>query len=163
MKIRAATPDDAASLLQIYAPLVEQTAISFELTAPTAEEFAERISAYGKSHAWLVAEDSGQLVGYSYGTPHRPRQAYRQSVETSVYVAQHCRGAGIGKRLYAELFRQLGPLGFHNAYAGIALPNDSSIALHKTAGFDHIGVFREVGYKLNAWHDVSWWQRSIAP
>ena len=83
------------------------------------------------------------------------------SVETSVYIDSNYRGKGIGKRLYQDLFTSLRSLGFHNAYAGITLPNDASVALHQSIGFEAIGIFREVGYKKSEWHDVSWWQRSV--
>ena len=162
MQIRHATKDDAGQMLEIYSPLVEQTAISFELHPPSLEEFTRRIITYQKTHAWLTAEQSGLVAGYAYATPHRAREAYRYSVETSVYVNEKFRGKGVGKLLYAELFDCLSQRDFNNAFAGIALPNNSSIALHKSVGFTSIGVFREIGFKFGAWHDVSWWQRKIA-
>ena len=107
--------------------------------------------------AWLVAEDAGQVAGYAYATPHRSRGAYRWSVETSVYVAAAARGQGVGTQLYTALLPVLAEKGYCNAYAGITLPNDASVALHRRVGFQAIGVFRSVGRKFGAWHDVSWW------
>ncbi len=161
MIIRNARTEDAVELLKIYAPLVKGTAISFELSPPSIDEFAKRIEAYSKTHEWLIAENSDDVLGYAYVTPHRAREAYRFSVETSVYVKEGHREQGIGKQLYTELFNRLRQSEFHNAFAGIALPNESSEALHKSVGFEKIGVFSEVGFKHGIWHDVSWWQRRI--
>lgn len=161
MNIRRATPADAAALLVIYRPIVENTNISFELTPPTEQAFAERIAAALKRHEWLVGEVHGVICGYAYATPHRTREAYQYAVETSVYVHPEHYGNGFGKQLYQALFPALDALGFHNAYAGITLPNPASIALHQAVGFEPVGVFREIGYKQDAWHDVSWWQRSV--
>lgn len=159
--IRAATPEDAPRLLEIYRPIVEETAISFELSPPSVESFAAKISAIVTSHAWLVLEENADILGYAYASLHRERAAYRHAVETSVYVHPAHYGKGVGRQVYEALFQALDPEQFHNAYAGISLPNDGSIALHKMMGFTPIGVFREIGYKFGRWHDVSWWQRGI--
>lgn len=161
MIIRQARSDDAAAMLDIYRPIVEKTATSFELVVPTVEDFATRIETIVATHEWLVADVDGELAGYAYASPHRAREAYRYSVEVSVYVHPHYRSQGLGKALYSALFDSIRRLGFHCAYAGIALPNDPSIALHRACGFVEIGTFGEVGYKNDGWHDVSWWQRKI--
>lgn len=149
------------SLLNIYQPFVENTAVSFELRVPSVEEFAERIEKSVGSHAWLVLDDNGVIYGYAYGTEHRAREAYQYSVETSVYVHPEHRKKGVGEKLYSELLLRLAQKGFHRAFAGIALPNPGSIAIHSKLGFTHIGVFKEIGYKFDTWHDVSWWQRHL--
>ena len=161
MEIRIAVAEDANQILEIYAPVVENTAISFELSVPSVREISNRIESYAKSHEWLVAESSGSVLGYAYATPHRPRDAYRHSVETSVYIRDNSRERGLGKILYKELFKKLKDKEFHCAYAGIALPNPASEALHQSVGFKPIGVFEEIGFKYDKWHDVSWWQRRI--
>jgi len=161
VNIRQANSDDAAAMLEIYRPIVEETATSFELGVPTVEEFVTRIEKITATHEWLVADFHGSIAGYAYASPHRAREAYRFSAEVSVYVHPDYRGQGLGKDLYTALFDSIRDLGFHSAYAGIALPNDSSIALHRACGFTEIGTFREVGFKNDAWHDVSWWQRKI--
>ena len=140
---------------------VEETATSFELTVPTVADFVARIETIVATYEWLVADLGGDLAGYAYASPHRTREAYQYSTEVSVYIHARYRGQGLGKDLYSALFDSIRKLGFHYAYAGIALPNDPSIALHKACGFTEIGTFREVGYKLGAWHDVSWWQRKV--
>jgi len=158
---RDATPDDTAAMLAIYRPIVENTVISFELETPSEEEFAGRVAAYGASHAWLVAEANGVLAGYAYGSPHRPRAAYRYAVEVSAYVDERFRGRGIASSLYGQLFERLRGQGYASAYAGITLPNDASIALHSGVGFNPIGTFPKVGFKFDRWHDVSWWYRPV--
>jgi len=161
MEIRIAITEDANQILEIYAPVVENTAISFELNVPSIHEITKRIEIYTKSHVWLVAEISGTVLGYAYATPHRSRDAYKYSVETSVYIRDGARESGIGKQLYRELFKVLKDKGFHCAFAGIALPNAASEALHQSVGFKPIGIFEEIGFKNNKWHNVAWWQRRV--
>jgi L-amino acid N-acyltransferase YncA len=161
VSIRGATAADAAAVQTIYAPIVEHTAISFEDVPPTAAEMAHRIADYSASHAFLVAERGGRLAGYAYGSPHRARAAYGRSVEVSAYVAEDARRTGVGRALYTELFVILKQKGFHAAFAGVALPNPGSIALHQAVGFTPIGVFHQVGFKFGTWHDVSWWERVL--
>lgn len=157
VSLRSATPDDADALLAIYRPFVLHTAISFELEPPSVEEFRGRIERSLAEWAWLVAESDGRALGYAYATPHRSRGAYRWSVEPSVYVAEASHRRGLGRMLYEALMPRLAERGACNAYAGITLPNDASVALHRRLGFEPVGVFRSVGHKLGAWHDVSWW------
>lgn len=159
--IRRGDPGDAAALLAIYAPLVTDTAISFELTPPVEAEFAGRIERALDGFEWLVAERAGVPIGYAYATAHRARGAYRFSVETSAYVAADARGGGVGGALYRALLPRLVARGCCNAYAGITLPNEPSVALHRAAGFTPIGVFPAVGWKFGRWHDVAWWHRRL--
>lgn len=159
--IRAATVADAAVLLEIYRPIVEGTAISFELTPPTEEEFAARIKKVLGGWSWLVAERDGRCAGYAYGSVHRERPAYRWSTEVSAYVHPDFHRQGIGRALYLELFEQLARKGYCNAFAGVALPNEASVALHRGVGFEPIGVFRNIGWKFDRWHDVAWFQRRL--
>jgi phosphinothricin acetyltransferase len=159
--IRPATSGDAAGLLTIYAPFVADTAVSFETQVPSVQEFATRIEKALAGWAWLLAESGGECIGYAYASSHRERAAYRWSVETSAYVAPGWHRQGIGRRLYVDLFAALVKRGYCNAYAGIALPNEASIALHQAVGFEAVGVFKSVGRKFERWHDVSWWQRRL--
>lgn len=160
--IRDARPDDAAAILAIYAPIVAGTVISFETEAPSEDEMRGRIASALASHAWLVSsDDTGAVDGYAYASRHRERAAYRWSVDVTVYVREDRRRAGVGRRLYPALFYALRARGYHQAFAGIALPNAGSVGLHEAVGFTPIGVYRDVGFKLGAWHDVGWWQRSL--
>jgi phosphinothricin acetyltransferase len=155
--IRAVRLEDASAMLDIYAPYVERTAISFEEEVPALDTFRERVAAVSRTHPWLVAESDGVIAGYAYGTQHRSRASYRWSVEVAVYVGDRFQRAGLGRALYTELFEELRAQEFVNAYAGITLPNDASVRLHESVGFRPIGVFERIGFKLGRWHDVGWW------
>ncbi len=159
--IRPATDADASALLEIYRPFVEDSAVSFEAAAPSVEEFAARIAKALSGWQWLVAEQAGRCVGYAYGALHRERAAYRWSAEVSAYVHPGFHRQGIGRALYRKLFEDLAGRGFCNAYAGITLPNEASVALHRAVGFEPIGVFKTVGWKFGKWHDVAWLHRSL--
>ena len=97
------------------------------------------------------------MLGYAYASRHRERAAYQWSVDVSVYVRADAHRRGIGRALYTALLRIVTAQGFYGAYAGITLPNASSVGLHEAMGFRAVGVYRAVGYKLGAWHDVGWW------
>jgi phosphinothricin acetyltransferase len=156
--IRPAAVTDAEAIQRIYAPIVENTAISFEYVPPSVVEMAERISSTSRTHPYLVAVDGSGVCGYAYANAHRERAAYRHSVDTTVYIAPEARGKGVGRALYSELLPELQRRGLHMAFAGIALPNPASIALHESVGFSALGIYREVGFKFDRWHDVGWWQ-----
>lgn len=161
--IRDAEPArDAAACAAIYAPHVEGSPVSFEEEAPSAEEMAARIERYRASHAWLVAEREGRVIGYAYATAFNERPAYRWSTSVSVYVAAEARGEGVGRRLYEALFERLRERGFRIACAGITLPNEASEALHGRLGFELVGVNRAIGWKQGAWRDVGWYQLELA-
>ena len=161
MLIRPANLADAPAMLAIYLPVVKETAISFELEAPTLQEFEARVAKCARGWAWLVAEQGGRILGYAYGSAHRERAAYQWSTETSAYVHPHARGTGVGKALYQALIPELAAKGYCNAYAGISLPNAASVALHQSVGFCAIGQFPSVGRKFGRWHDVGWFHRRL--
>jgi L-amino acid N-acyltransferase YncA len=156
--IRDATAEDAAAIAAIYAPLVADTIVSFEEEPPSAEEMADRIAA---SHVWLVAEEDGEVVGYAYAAKFHPRAAYRWSTEASIYLSPDARGRGIGKRLVGDLLERLKQMGFVNVFGGTALPNPASERLLESFGFKTVARWEHVGFKLNAWHDVSWRQLTL--
>lgn len=162
-RIRLATAADAPAVHAIYAPIVRDTVISFEIEPPDAAEIARRIEYTLPAFPWLVMERGGEFAGYAYASRHRERRAYQWSVDVSCYVNERFRGRGVGGALYRKLLAILNRQGFFNAYAGITLPNDASVRLHESVGFRPIGVYRNVGYKLGAWHPVGWWGREIAP
>jgi len=161
LRLRAATEADATTLLAIYAPYVERSVVSFETEVPDIGEFAARLRKYAAQWAWLVAERDERIVGYAYGSPHRERAAYRWSTETSAYVDASVQRQGVGRALYLALFEVLTAKGYCQAFAGMTLPNDASMALHRSVGFEPVGVFRAIGYKFGAWHDVAWVQRRL--
>ena len=164
MRLRAATPDDAAAIALVYAPFVSGSAVSFETEPPDEPAMRARIEAGGGLHPWLVGEDGdGRLLGYAYGARFRDRPAYRFAVETSIYLRADCAGRGIGRQLYGLLLAMLEARGFTQAVAAITLPNEASVRLHERLGFEPAGTYRQVGWKLGAWHDVGLWQRKLAP
>ncbi len=161
LTIRDATARDAAACAGIYAPYVLDTAITFEVDPPIPEEMAERIASAAETHAWLVLEDAGHVAGYAYGHRFAERAAYRWACETSIYLELGRRRTGVGRALYEALLARLAERGYRRAIAGMALPNDASAGLHRALGFEPVGVYREVGWKNGAWHDVAWMQKTI--
>ena len=150
-QIRVATPQDAAVIAAIYAPIVANTTISFELEPPAVDEMRGRIASTLERFPWLVAEDdSGVVNGYAYASRHRERPAYQWSVDVTAYVREDGRGKGIGKQLYEALIEELVQLGYCQVFAGIALPNTASVALHEAVGFQPLGIYRSVGFKLGS-------------
>jgi L-amino acid N-acyltransferase YncA len=159
--IRLATPHDAVGVQAIYAPVVHETAISFELEPPTVEDMQQRIAKTLERMPWLVCEHRGEMLGYAYASPHRVRAAYQWSVDVSVYIQAQARPSGVGRGLYRSLFALLTLQGFYRAYAGITLPNPARAGLHESLGFEPVRVYHSVGYKLGVWHDVGWWQLTL--
>jgi len=159
--IRLARQDDAGQIASIYRPYVEESRISFEETAPDKAEIARRMS--GPIHPWLAAEDDGRIVGFASTSPMRDRSAYRWSVETGIYLAPEAQGRGLGRKLLTAHLDLLERQGFVTIVAGIALPNEASVALHEKLGFVLSGIERGVGYKLGQWVDVGRWQKDLAP
>ncbi len=159
--LRPATTHDAARIAEIYAPHVETSYASFEEAAPDAFEIAGRMTAEPRL-PWLVAQDDdARVLGFAYASHHRVRRAYRWACDTSVYLDAPATGRGVGTALYAELLPAVAGLGYVQCFAAIALPNDASVALHRAHGFEQLGVYRDVGYKLGAWRSVAWFQRTL--
>jgi phosphinothricin acetyltransferase len=184
--IRLATTSDAAAIAEIYAPYCDATVISFEETAPTPEEMQRRIAAIGATRPWIVLEDSAcgaseaqsgrasasgggaprasenaRVIGYAYASAHHERAAYRWSVSTAIYIGRDHHRRGAGRALYTTLFEVLAHLGYRQATAGITLPNPASVGLHAAFGFAPVGVYRQIGFKMEGWHDVGWFQAEI--
>lgn len=158
---RVAAAADAAAIAAIYRPFVERSHFTFEEVPPDGSEIAERLS--NPLHPWLVAEEDGAVAGYASTSPMRNRAAYRWSVETGIYLAPDAQGRGFGRKLLTAHLDLLEKQGFVTAIAGIALPNDASVALHEKLGFTLCGVERGVGFKLGRSVDVGRWQRELAP
>ena len=163
-KIRLATFDDAEAIRAIYAPSVLESPASFELELPSVEEMRRRIATVLQSYPWVVYEDESDCVlGYAYASRHSERAAYAWSVNTTVYVDAGSHRRGVGRALYSSLLALLTLQGYYNAYGGITLPNDASVGLHKAMGYELVGVYRNVGFKFGAWHDVSYWGLELKP
>lgn len=162
LRLRVATTEDAPAVADVYRPYAEETAVTFELAAPSAEAVAERIAATLETHPWFVAETDGAVVGYAYAGTFRERAAYRWATELSVYVDRERRGEGVGSALYGALLETLERQGFASAYGVVTLPNPESVAFHEARGFERVARLPAAGYKLGEWHDVGWYERSLA-
>lgn len=159
--IRRVRATDGPALSAIYAPFVTDNAVSFEYEAPDGAAMAERALAIDATHAWLVAESDGQCLGYAYAAEFRGREAYRGTVEVSVYLHEAARGRGLGARLYHALFAILAEQGRRMAIAVITVPNAGSVRFHEQLGFRRVGVIEAAGYKFGRPHDVAYYQRAL--
>jgi len=161
VNVRLAKAGDAGSILEIYAPHVLYNACTFETRVPPVDEFEVRITKCLQKFPWLVCEIDDRIAGYVYASPHREREAYQWTCESSVYVHKDFKGKGIGKELYKALFQILKMQGLINVYAGITLPNDASVKLHEACGFQLFAEYDNIGYKMGAWHKVGWWKLQL--
>ena len=159
--IRLAKPADAAAILDIYAPYIRDTSITFETEIPSTADFADRISLYLENWPWLVYEKKGVIAGYAYASRYRERSAYQWSIECSVYIHDDHHRSGIARSLYSSLFSILKIQGFTTVYAVINLPNDPSVGLHESMGFTYFATYEKVGYKLGRWKNVGWWKLQL--
>ena len=163
LTIRDATVGDSEAIWDIYAYYVENTAATFEIETPSLSEFAGRVAAIVADYPYFVCEQDGAVVGYAYASRHREREAYQYDVDVSIYVRNGMGHSGIGTALYEALFDALAERDYYNVYSGITLPNEASVALHHKFGFEDIGVYRKTGFKLGAWHDVLWLDKTLKP
>ncbi len=167
--IRPATEQDAAALLKIYAPYVQNTAITFEYTVPTVEEFKARIAGTLKKYPYLVAEQNGRPLGYAYTGPFKERAAYEWAVETSIYLDPNARKMGLGRQLYTALeavSKAQGVLNFNACIACTNQPdehlNNNSVQFHHHLGFTTVGTFCQCGYKFGVWYNMVWVEKLLA-
>ena len=156
--IRQVKDSDAEAMCCIYNKYITGTRITFEETPLRAGEMVSRIKNITQNYPWLVYEDNGKIIGYTYASRWKDRSAYRYSVETGIYIDSDYLGKGIGSLLKAELLKALKEKSIHSVICGIALPNQASIALCEKYGFKKIAHFKEVGYKLDKWVDVGYWE-----
>ena len=163
VEIRLATEGDAEEMLDIYAPVVRDTVISFEEQPPSIEEFRSRIRSVLERMPWLACVIGGNIAGYAYATPFRSRAGYRWTAELTVYVDPAYHRRGVGRALYTALLHCLAGQGYRTAVAVIALPNPASIGLHLSLGFRRTGVLENIGFKHGKWIDDDVWQLDIQP
>ena len=166
--VRAATPQDAEQLLEIYTPFVisedcSVSNVSFELTAPSLAEFRQRIVDISSKYPYLVGEKDGQILGYVYCHPYRERLAYQWSVEVTIYLAPAGQGKGLGRLLYETMEKLLCLQGVTMAYSCITVGNDHSIKMHEVLGYRLIGTFTNSGYKNGQWLDTVWLEKQLQP
>lgn len=161
---RLAHPGDVPAIHALYAPIVIETHVSFELVPPSEEEIRHRLQdGLAQGYPWLVCESDGGVIAYAYASQHRRRAGYRWTVESSVYVLPAHRARGVGRTLYRSLLAIVGLQGYQAVCAVIALPNPASVALHARLGFREIGRFERVGYKRGRWWDTLWMERLLGP
>ncbi|PWK03939.1 GNAT family N-acetyltransferase [Tumebacillus permanentifrigoris] len=156
--IREARIEDLPALLAIYNRAVETTTATFDLEVQTYEQREVWFHKYDDQHPLIVAEQEGQIAGYGCLSKFRDKEAYRNSVENSVYIDERFQRQGIGKALLEDLLQRARQLGYHTVIAGITAGNDGSVKLHQAFGFELCGRFRQVGYKFDAWQDVEFYQ-----
>lgn len=168
--LRVAVPEDAAELVEIYAPYVLNTAITFEYTVPTEAEFKERIENTLTRYPYFVARDAkGRAAGYAYASPFKEREAYDHVAELSIYVRKEVRQQGLGRFLYSALEESLTLMGIVSTEACIACPalpddpflDDSSLRFHERLGYMKVAHFKCCGYKFERWYDMVWMEKQL--
>lgn len=169
IQICVASPQDAQAMLAIYAPYVERTAVSFELTPPSLEEFRSRIETTLRRFPWLAVRQGDRVIGYAYASPLHPRAAYAWSAEASIYLAPDCHGQGVGRRLYDELEKILAAQRVQSLNACIACPREeedphltrASLLFHEKLGFRTWGHAERCAFKFDRWYDMVWMGKAI--
>lgn len=168
MELRTASPADAPRLSEIYAPYVQNTAISFEFEAPSAEEFGRRIAETLKKYPYLVIEEEGRILGYAYAGPFHTRAAFSHSAEISIYVDEKERGRGLGRLFYNEIEKILARQNIFRAYASIAVSEkpdpyltDGSIRFHEAMGYRKVAEHHECGYKFGHWYSLIYVEKEL--
>jgi phosphinothricin acetyltransferase len=159
--IRQANSSDASQIVSIYNYYVINTIITFQMVPITKDSMSIKIAKTKERYPWIVFEENDEILGYAYATEWKPRGAYKNSVESTIYLKPNHSGKGIGSALYKELISQLKKLDIHSIIGGIGQPNQASIALHEKLGFKKVAHFKEIGYKFDQWVDVAYWQLII--
>lgn len=167
-RVRNATLEDARRILEIYSYYIERTAITFEYTVPTLEEFAERMREKMQRYPYLVIEEDGMIEGYAYAGAFHPRAAYDWCCELSIYLDKDCERHGFGKNLYMAMEEKLKAMGVLNLYACIAVPDvddeyldHNSVLFHQHLGYREVGFFEKCGYKFDRWYNMVWMEKII--
>ena len=170
IRIRPAEERDIPAMMAVYAPYVEETAVSFEYAVPSPEEFRARLARVQGFYPWLVAEQEGRVLGYAYASRFHPRAAYDWSVEVSIYLGRQERGRGLGRQLYEALEAMLRAQNVLSAYACIAhteAPDEyldhASIRFHERMGYRLTGTFPNCGYKFGRWYGMVWMEKRLVP
>lgn len=161
VKIRQIQDNDLVQITKIYNWYILNTTITFEVESVCVSEIEHRVRDKVGQYNWLVAEDHQDIVGYAYYGAFHPRPAYHHTIESTIYLAHHQTGKGLGTALYQALIQSARDQGFREIVGLIALPNDGSTRLHEKLGFQNVGVLQNVGYKFGRYIDVSIWQRSL--
>ncbi|MBL9032384.1 MAG: N-acetyltransferase [Phycisphaerae bacterium] len=161
MRIRPTIERDMEAMTALTNTFIVSTAVHFAFEPLEPGEMARMWLDGRDRYPWLTAEIDGRFAGYAKAGPWRTRAAYQWTAEAGIYVEESSRGRGVGKALYAEIIDDLRRRGFHSVIGGVTLPNEASVRLHESLGFEFVGRFREAGHKLGHWHDVGFWQRML--
>jgi phosphinothricin acetyltransferase len=161
--VRPGRLGDLPALTDLYNHYVRSSAVTFDVGEFTVEQRRDWFDHYAPTgpHRLLVAVDGTAVLGYATSSPLRPKPAYATSIETTVYLRADATGRGLGTLLYRRLFDALAGEDLHRAFAGVALPNDASQALHRRLGFTELGTYGEVGRKFGRYWDVRWFERPL--
>lgn len=160
--IRNLDLNDTKQLLEIYNYYVLNTIVTFDIELLSIEAFTEKILRINNNFPFIVFEENNEILGYAYGSKWRPKPAYKQTVESTVYVKNGEHGKQIGSKLYGKLLNLLKEEGYHTVLGGLTLPNEGSVKLHEKFGFEKVAHFKEVGRKFDTWLDVGFWQLKLA-
>ena len=161
-RIRQVTENDTQELIDIYAPYITNTTITFEDEIPTIENFRQRIRDISETFPYLVAvDDDNKILGYAYAHFYGPRAAYAWTVEASIYIDHNYKGHGLGTELYTELEDILKRQNVVNLMACVTEENIGSVRFHEKLGYETVGTFKKVGYKFERWLDVTWLQKTL--
>lgn len=150
--------DDLKEIVDIYNYYIENTAITFDRTPFTIDDFKQKIASIYKKYPFIIFKENNEILGFAYGSSWRAKPSYKHTAESTIYLKKGVLGKGIGTKLYTELLQQLKKQKFHTIIGGLTLPNDASIMLHEKLGFKKVAQFNEVGRKFDQWHDVAFWQ-----
>lgn len=163
--LRAAERRDLPAITALYNHFVETTIVNFDIDPFTVEEREAWFSQFALTgrRRLFVAEKGGRFAGYAGSLKHKEKRAYETTVEATIYVDPAAARSGVGRALYAALFKALETEDVRSIVAGVALPNEASVAFHRAFGFTDIGVFHEVGRKFGAYHNVLWMERRNGP
>ena len=159
--IRLATENDVPEILALYAPYIMNTTITFEYDVPCKKDFLQRFYSVTEQFPWLVWEENGEILGYTYATRPFPRAAYSWIAEPSVYLKPEAKGRGIGKKLYGALEEILALQGYQTLYALITGENTASVAFHEKLGYRYLAEFPRCGFKFGRWLGVYWLEKRL--
>ncbi len=158
-----ATKQDIKEILDVYAPYILNTVITFETEVPSLDSFTKRIDDILSKYPFFVCKHNGKVVGYSYASKFKERAAYNSSVETTVYISPDFHKKGVGTTLYTMLLESIKEHNYYMAYACISLPNEKSIALHNKLGFTLAGTLHNAGYKFGKYIDIVFYEKKLQP
>jgi len=156
--IRDVHIDDAKQLVDIYNYYVLHSIVTFDDVPLQSKAFEDKISTINAGFPFIIFEEDDEILGYAYAGKWRQKPAYKNTVESTVYVKNGVHGKRIGTQLYAKLLELIKQQNYHTVIGGLTLPNDASVKLHERFGFHEVAHFKEVGLKFGKWLDVGFWQ-----